>query len=114
MKLLVYILNNPELLDETLEAFVELGLRGATVLDSIGMGQILSQDIPIFAGLQLLLPSSKLGNKTILTVVKEEQIEKIIREIERICGAKLSDPGTGIVFTLPVDQIYGLAEFNLE
>lgn len=101
-------------MDETLEAFVELGLQGATVFDSVGMGQILSRDIPIFAGLQLLLPSSKLGNKTIITLVKDNQIKKIVTEIERICGAKMSDPGTGIVFTLAVDQTYGLAENNLE
>ncbi|HKJ47195.1 MAG TPA: P-II family nitrogen regulator [Balneolales bacterium] len=114
MKLLVYILNNPELLDETLEVFVEMGVRGATVIDSVGMGHILTQDVPIFAGLQLLLPNSKPGNKTILTLVDDKQVDIIVKEIERISGSDIDDPGTGIIFVLPVEQVYGLAQSNLE
>lgn len=110
----MYILNNPELLDEILEVFIELGVRGATVIDSVGMGHILSQDVPIFAGLQLLLPNNKPGNKTILTLVQEEQVDLLIKEIERISGSNIEDPGTGIIFILPVERVYGLAQDNLE
>ena len=94
--------------------FIELGVRGATVVDSVGMGHILSQDVPIFAGLQLLLPNSKPGNKTILTLVQEGQVDTLIKEIERISGSDINDPGTGIIFVLSVEQVYGLAQSNLE
>ena len=50
--LMVVVLNKEEYLDEVLSGFVEIGIGGATILDSTGMGRILTQDIPIFAGLQ--------------------------------------------------------------
>ena len=50
MILLVCICNQPDKLEEILEAFVEVGITGATVLDTVGMGQILSTEVPIFAG----------------------------------------------------------------
>ncbi len=114
MRLLFYILNNPELLDEVLEVFLEMGLKGATVVDSVGMGRILAQDVPIFAGLRLFLPSSTPGNKTILTLVPEDIVDELIKEIERVCDAPLDQPGTGIAFTVPVDKVYGLATLDLE
>ena len=114
MRLLFYILNNPELLDELLEVFLEMGLRGATVVDSVGMGRILAQDVPIFAGLRLFLPNSTPGNKTILTLVPEEDVDNLIKEIERVCESSLDQPGTGIAFTIPVDKVYGLASMDFE
>lgn len=51
MKLLVLFLNKVEKLEEVLEGYVEVGVSGATVVDSVGMGHILSEEVPIFAGL---------------------------------------------------------------
>ena len=50
MKLLIIILNKEENLDELLEGFLEIDIRGATVVNSQGMGSIITTDIPIFAG----------------------------------------------------------------
>jgi len=69
MHLLVAILNAPEKLDSILAGFVALGVKGATVISSQGMGRLLSHDIPIFAGLQTLIDRSRPENRTILTVV---------------------------------------------
>ena len=52
MKLAVVFLNKIEFLDDILAAFLEIGVKGATVIDSVGMGHIISQHIPIFAGLR--------------------------------------------------------------
>ena len=52
MTLLVFILNNPEVLEEVLEGYLEVGITGATVIDSLGMGHILATEVPIFAGFQ--------------------------------------------------------------
>jgi nitrogen regulatory protein P-II 1 len=42
MKLLVFVLNNEEYLEKVLEAYVEAGVAGATILDSEGMGRFLA------------------------------------------------------------------------
>jgi len=107
LKLVVIILNRDEHLDELLEAFVELDVRGATVIDSVGMGQIISHDIPIFGGLRSLMTGARPYNKTILTVVREDMVESICLAFEHVCGS-INEPGTGVVFSLPVDFARGL------
>jgi nitrogen regulatory protein PII len=109
MKLIIFILNKEEHLEEILEAFVELGINGATILDSIGMGRILAHDIPIFAGFQNLLHDTRPGNKTILSVVPEKKIERIVQAVEQIIGS-LDEPGNGLFISLPVDLVKGYNE----
>lgn len=107
MKLLILILNKVEKLEEVLEGFIELGITGATVIDSIGMGHIISEDVPIFAGLRFMFAGAKPHNKTILSAVKDEKEKPTIELIKRILG-DLSQPGTGIVFSIPIDRVEGL------
>lgn len=109
MKLLVFILNKEEFLEEALEAFLELNIKGATIIDSIGMGSILSRDIPIFAGFKNLLQGSRTANKTILTVIPDELVQPAVQAVEQIIGS-LEEPGNGLIFTINVDQIYGLSK----
>ncbi|MBT3231225.1 MAG: hypothetical protein HN356_00275 [Calditrichaeota bacterium] len=108
LKLVVIILNKEEFLDELLEGFLELDVRGATVIDSVGMGQLIA-NVPIFGGLRSLMSGARPYNKTILTVVDEEKIKPIIDVFEQICGC-LDDPGSGLVFVLPVDYARGLQD----
>lgn len=109
MKLIIFILNQEERLQEILEAFLELGINGATILDSIGMGRILAHDIPIFAGFQNLLHDARPGNKTIISVVPAKKVERIIQAIEQIIGS-LDEAGNGVFITLPVDFVKGYKE----
>lgn len=109
MHLLVAVINQEEKLDEILSGFLELGITGATIIGSEGMGRVLSHDIPIFAGLQTLIARSRPQNQTIFSVIKdEEKAEGAIALLQEICG-DLDDPATGIVFTIPVDRVIGLA-----
>ena len=108
MKLFVYILNQQEKIDEVLAGFIEIGITGATIIDSVGMGRILAKDVPIFAGFQSLLSGSRPYNKTILSVVDDDRkIESALKLIEEICGS-FGEPGAGIAFTLSLDQVHGL------
>jgi nitrogen regulatory protein P-II 1 len=109
MHLLIFVLNKEEHLEEILEAFLELGIPGATIIDSVGMGRILAHDIPIFAGFRGLMQDSRAGNKTILSVILEEKIPLIIKAIEQICGS-LDDRGNGIMITIPIGKIYGYSK----
>jgi len=110
MKLLVFVLNKEELLEEVLEAFVEAGIPGATILDSEGMGRFLTYEVPLFADFREFMKGNKPYNKTIFSVIeKEEKIKKLEKLIEKICGS-LSQPGTGILFTIPVDYARGLVK----
>lgn len=109
MELLVCVINEEEKLNDILSGFFELGVTGATVIHTEGMGRFLSQDVPVFAGLQALLARSRPRNTTIFSVIESrEKLEAAIRMIQRVCG-RLDDPATGIVFTVPVTRVIGLA-----
>jgi len=107
MKLVVLILNKVEKLEEILEGFIEVGVSGATIIDSIGMGHVLAEEVPIFAGLRFMFAGARPHNKTIISVIKEEKEKEIINLIKKIIG-DLNQPGTGIIFTLQLDQVEGL------
>lgn len=109
MELLIAVINQEDRLDDILSGFLELGITGATILDSEGMGRVLSHDIPIFAGLQTLLSRARPRNKTLFSVIdSQEKVEGAIALLQEICG-DLHDPATGIAFTLPLTRVTGLA-----
>jgi nitrogen regulatory protein P-II 1 len=109
VQLLIAVINHPEKLDEILSGFVELGITGATILNSEGMGRFLSQEVPIFAGIKSLAANSRAQNHTIFSVIREpEKVDQVIALLQEICG-NLEDPATGIVFTIPATRVVGLA-----
>lgn len=112
IKLVVIILNEEQYLDELLEAFLELDVRGATIIDSVGMGHVISHSIPIFGGLRNLMSGSRPYNKTIFTVVDESKVPEIVQAFEHICGS-LDNPGTGLIFSIPLGYVKGLPEQSL-
>ena len=109
MKLLIFVLNQEEHLEEVLELLVELGIRGATVIDSVGMGRLLSHNIPIFAGFTSMMQETRPFNKTIFTVIKDSDLDDILKGLSNILG-DLDQPGTGILMTVPLDRVIGLAK----
>jgi nitrogen regulatory protein PII len=109
MELLIAVINQEDRLDDILSGFLEIGITGATVIDSEGMGHVLSHDIPIFAGLQTLISRARPRNQTLFSVIdSEEKLESALALLEETCG-DLSDPATGIAFTVPVSRVVGLA-----
>ena len=109
MELLIAVINQEDRLDDILSGFLELGITGATVINSEGMGHVLSHDIPIFAGLQTLISRARPQNQTIFSVIDDdEKVEGAIALLQEICG-DMDNPATGIVFTIPVTRVTGLA-----
>ena len=108
MELLVAVINHAELVDEVLAGFLELGIRGATVLESRGMGRVLSRDVPLLAGVEQLRGGARPENRTIFCVVAAAQAEAAIAMVQEVTGS-LQRAGAGIVFTVPVSRVVGLA-----
>ena len=108
MELLVCVVNREDKLDDILSGFLELGVKGATVVQSEGMGRVLSSDVPVFSGLKALL-SSRVSNTMVMSVIESPQVmEKAIAMVQSVCG-NLEEPSTGILFTIPVSRVVGLA-----
>jgi nitrogen regulatory protein PII len=109
MQLLIVVVNREETLDDILSGFLELGITGATVIRSEGMGHVLASDVPLFAGLTELVTRTRPQNVTIFSVIREaEKVEAAIQLTQEVCG-NLEQPATGILVVLPVSQAIGIA-----
>jgi hypothetical protein len=72
------------------------------------MGRFLTYEVPLFEGFKDFMKGNKPYNKTIFSVVhNEEVVQQAKKLVEKIVGS-LDKPGTGIMFTLPVDWAAGL------
>ena len=109
MNILFLVLNEVEYLEDILDAFVDVGVKGATILDSQGMGSALTnggKEFPFFGALRNLLDGARPYNKTIFTVIEDENIlEEAVKAVKEILG-DMSNPGVGLMFTLPVGNIF--------
>lgn len=92
---------------------IKIGVTGTTVLDSIGMGRILTQtgaDIPAIDVIREVLAKGKPTNKTIFAVIHDkETVDKAVAVIRSFRG-DLDDPGKGILFTISLDYAEGLTQ----
>lgn len=105
MELLMIILNKEEYLEKILSLIIEVGASGATILDSEGLGHFLAYEVPIFAGLRHLVGERKSRNKTILAVLEDESIFSEIKVLLAEEGIDFSQPGVGIIVTVPVNEV---------
>ncbi len=111
MNVLVVVLYHEEHLRELLEKFPSIDVRGATVIESTGMGELLASDVPIFSTLSRLLSGagSRVQNYTVFSVIRtDETLEKAVALVRSVVG-DMARPGTGILFVLPVSRVEGLA-----
>ena len=106
MQLLIAVVNE-ENTEELLAGFLELGVTGATVLQSEGMGRLLANEVPIFAGLEPLR-RARPRNHTLFSVMDEDKVDRVMALVREVCG-NLDGPSTGIAFTLPVSRVEGLS-----
>jgi hypothetical protein len=108
-ELLVCVINDPRFLDDVLAALLEAGITGATVLESQGMGRLLSQDMPIFASFRHLLTGSKAYTYTILAPVEEAQVTAEVARLVRDVLADAPAEDRGFLFALPLTTFVDLS-----
>lgn len=109
MKALFFVLNRIEKLNPLLNEFANIGVRGATILNSNGMAHALfdSDDHNVFASFRHYLDPKRKESKTIVMIINEDEQEKIVNTIEEIVG-DIDNADTGIIFTVPVDFVRGM------
>jgi len=110
MQLLVLVLNQVDKLDELLKAFVNEGITGATIINSTGMIKELAGHMeyqPIFGSHWFNIDHDRKESKTLFMALSEEQVKKARQIICQVVG-DLSEPNTGVLFTLPLISSEGI------
>lgn len=108
-ELFVCVINRPEAVEDVIAAFLSIGVTGCTIIDSRGMGKIVSQDIPIFAGFQSLFAGAREANVTIFSVMESELVDEAVKVVEETYMS-FAEPSSGIIFTMPVNRVKGFSK----
>lgn len=113
MFMVLLVLHDQNKLREVLEAWEEAGVGGITVLLSSGLkrlqsSDVLREDLPLIPSLEDLIQQEEKLNRTLFTIVKDdEMVDRVVEATQRITG-DLNLPNTGILTVLPVVKAYGL------
>lgn len=113
MFMILFVLHNPDLLEQVLNAWEEAGVGGITILPSTGLARIRAKgvwrdDIPLFPCLEDFQAHLQNLNRTLITIVEDEaMVDRVVAATQGVTG-DLNLPNTGILSVLPVIRSYGL------
>jgi hypothetical protein len=113
MFFVLFVMHNPDLLDDLLKAWEAVGVRRATVMLSTGMRRLrqregLRDDLPLMPSLEDFYEVAQNFSRTVFTTVNDESmIEKILEATQNVVG-NLQNHETGVLLVLPVVKAYGL------
>lgn len=110
MYLLVIILDKARDMENLLQKFREIGVTGATVFDSVGVGRntLYGTDMPVIASLKRIFdPERRTYNHTLFSIIKErDTVDKALEAAQEVCG-DFSRPDVGIMFTMKLEDVIG-------
>ncbi|MDY0211064.1 MAG: hypothetical protein RBQ91_06660 [Acholeplasma sp.] len=118
MEVLFIVLNDLNYLDDIFAKFVELEVRGATILDSKGMARAIMDNeglnFLLSGPFQRSLDEEQKNSKTIFTVIPEaKKVEEVVNAVRKIVEASKKQV-IGFMFTIPVSGIYPMKPKNLK
>lgn len=94
-----------------MRSLAKAGIRGGTVIDSVGMAKSIStmDSLPMIGVLRTILSGedSAQKGKTIFVAVADEQVEIAKEAIKSVTG-DLSKPNAGVLFGLPISFAEGV------
>lgn len=112
INLLVVILPDSLKSEAVIDAWVDAGVGGVTILDSAGLSQGrihgMVDDMPLIPSLSSLLDRGKVNHFTLFTVIDDDVLlERAIRAAQIKAGG-FTTPENGIMFVVPVARAWGL------
>ncbi|MDA3851717.1 MAG: PTS sugar transporter subunit IIA [Spirochaetaceae bacterium] len=98
MSLLSLYLFDEDLIYDVLELFLQLGLDGANISESFGMGEYIS-NIPLFAGFLGFMNDRTNRSKQIQVLIPKSRIDVVVEGIESITGDLDKKQGAALMIT---------------
>lgn len=116
MHMIMFVLDNPDYLDEILDAWEGIGVTGVTIIESTGISRYRQAKLigtPLMAGMNRIMHSNEEGHLTLFSIVKGEQkVRDCIEAVEKIVG-NLLDPNTGVMAAWPLSVVKGVPDPTL-
>ncbi|WP_228691886.1 P-II family nitrogen regulator [Lunatimonas sp.] len=95
---LIMVLVRPEKTDEAVSVMRKAGATGDTIIRARGSGM---REVKTFLGLNI-----EGQNELILVLSEENTVSTLLDSLKKVIP--FDEPGNGIAFVLPVDQVIGL------
>lgn len=109
MNLVVAVIEDVTVIPKIMSDFLDKGIKGATVLDSYGMGRILSRShrkVPQKEVISYILSENRPTNRTVFIIVEDDALQTALDIFQEQVG-DFSQPKTGILFSVKIDQFFG-------
>lgn len=110
MKMMMFVLDNPNQLDAILDAWRAIGVRGATIVESTGLyrRQLKILGARFLPSLPELVERVQQGHYTLFVVVPDAQtVRACLTASEEVVG-NLAEPNSGILVSWELDFVKGL------
>lgn len=107
MYMIMFVLDDINHLDDVLTSWSDIGITGATILESSGLHRKLQKKIPMRYTYDNSL-MEETGNLTLFVMVENEtDVHSCLKAIENIVG-DLDQPNTGVFSSWPVTMMKGI------
>lgn len=109
MFMVMFVLDDTDRLDDLLKAWEEVGVRGATIVDSTGIHRRLGR-VPM----RFLYGSAneEAANQTLFAIVADEQQAVACLQAAEALFGDLNGPNTGVFAAWPLAFVKGLSSFE--
>lgn len=107
MYMIMLVLDDPGKLDKVLEAWAEVGVRGATIVESTGMHRRVRQHIPMRYAFQDTSLQER-GNYTLFVIVPDEDLVAACLQATESMVGDLDEPNTGVFSAWPLTTVKGV------
>lgn len=108
MYMVMFVLDNPNRLDELLAAWTEAGITGATIIESTGIRRRLERTVPMRFLYRAATPLVEEGHVTLLAIVPDEEKARICLQVTESLVGDLSGPNTGVFAAWPLPVVKGV------
>ena len=102
LKLLFLFIYRQDLVDEALEALVEMEINDATVFEGTPMERILADEVPIFAGLWQSHGEAEGQTRLVVATIEDQALTSLISVLSDV-GVDLGKPEIARLYSVPIE-----------
>lgn len=112
MYMILFVLDDPDQLDDLLERWYAVGVRGATIIESTGINRRRNKNTPHMRYFFQSPGHLEEGHYTLVAIVPgEEMVQAVLQASEELVG-DLDLPNTGVFAAWPLTHVKGVPPVN--